>query len=317
MDTLPPEMGATKVAPIISQKLKINNEGQPCMTDITFPQTYLEIIHPQAPRGHVRFMLFDFDGTLSLIREGWQKVMIPYFVEELLQTPHHESPEQVEAIVRDFVERLTGKQTIYQCFQLAEEVQKRGGTPKDALTYKHEYLSRLWKRIEHRVAGLKSGQIEPDSLLLRGARPFLDALKARGVELYLASGTDLIYVKEEARALQIAQYFEPHIYGALDEYKNFSKQMIIEKLLRENNLSGSELAVIGDGYVEIENAKKVGGLAIGVASDEVHPGGLDTWKRRRLITAGADAIIPDYSELDTLMAYLFEADPHCIGGRTR
>ena len=24
-------------------------------------------------------VLFDFDGTISLIREGWQKVMIPYF----------------------------------------------------------------------------------------------------------------------------------------------------------------------------------------------------------------------------------------------
>lgn len=276
------------------------------MTCASLPHAYLEIINPQAPRGQVRFALFDFDGTLSLIREGWQGVMIPYFVEELLQTPHHESPEQVEAIVRDFVEQLTGKQTIYQCFQLAEEVQKRGGTPKDALTYKHEYLARLWKRIEYRVAGLKSGQIEPDSLLLRGSRPFLQALKARGVQLYLASGTDLVYVRDEAKALQIAPYFEPHIYGALDEYKNFSKQMVIEKLLQENNLSGPELAVIGDGYVEIENAKKVGGLAVGVASDEVHPGGLDAWKRRRLMRAGADVIIPDYGELETLMAYLFE-----------
>lgn len=276
------------------------------MMCVSLPQTYLEIINPQAPRGKVRFILFDFDGTLSLIREGWQSVMIPYFVEELLQTPHHEPPEQVEAVVRDFVERLTGKQTIYQCFQLVEEVQKRGGTPKDALTYKHAYLARLWKRIEHRVAGLKSGRIEPDSLLLRGSRPFLEALKARGIRLYLASGTDLVYVRDEANALQIAPYFEPHIYGALDEYKNFSKQMIIEKLLQENNLSGPELAVIGDGYVEIENAKKVGGLAVGVASDEVHPGGLDAWKRRRLISAGADVIIPDYSELETLITYLFE-----------
>lgn len=266
----------------------------------------IEIINPSAPRGRIRSALFDFDGTLSLIREGWQGVMIPYFVEELLKTPRHEDAAQVERVVRDFVEKLTGKQTIYQCLQLAEEVQKRGGTPREALEYKYEYLRRLWERIQHRVAALKSGEVEPDSMLLRGSRALLEALRARGVTLYLASGTDLPYVQDEAAALQIDGYFAPHIYGALDDYKSFSKQMIIERILRDNNLHGAELVVFGDGYVEIENGKGVGGLAIGVASDERNPGGIDLWKRNRLISAGADAIIRDYADLDGLMAYLFE-----------
>ncbi len=30
-----------------------------------------------------RYAVFDFDGTLSLIREGWQSIMIPYFASEL------------------------------------------------------------------------------------------------------------------------------------------------------------------------------------------------------------------------------------------
>lgn len=267
----------------------------------------IEIANPNAPRGQIRFALFDFDGTLSLIREGWQGVMIPYFVEEILKTPRHEAPEEVEAVVREFVERLTGKQTIYQCFQLAEEVAKRGGQPREALEYKHAYLARLWRRIEHRVAGLKSGEIAPDALLLRGSRPFLEALRARGVTLYLASGTDLVYVQDEAAALQIDRYFAPHIYGALDRYQDFSKQMVIERILRENDLKGPELVVIGDGYVEIENGKGVGGLALGVASDEAHPGGLDEWKRRRLLSAGADAIVRDFAELDALLDFLFGA----------
>jgi phosphoglycolate phosphatase-like HAD superfamily hydrolase len=268
----------------------------------------MEIVNPDAPRGRIRSALFDFDGTLSLIREGWQGVMIPYFVEELLNAPNHESPEEVERVVRDFVERLTGKQTIYQCFQLAEEVRKRGGLPKDALEYKHEYLRRLWQRIEHRVAALKSGAVDPDTMLLRGSRALLEALRARDVTLYLASGTDQPYVKDEAAALRIDQYFEPHIYGALDDYKSFSKQMIIERILQENDLHGAELVVFGDGYVEIENAKGVGGLAIGVASDEAHPGGIDLWKRNRLISAGADVIIRDYADLDGLLRYLFQRE---------
>ncbi len=123
--------------------------------------------------------------------------------------------------------------------------------------------------------------------------------------MYLASGTDLPYVRDEAAALKIDHYFGERIYGALDDYKRFSKQMIIERILRENDLHGPELAVFGDGYVEIENGKQVGGLAIGVASDERNPGGIDLWKRNRLISAGADVIIRDYADLDSILALLF------------
>ncbi len=266
----------------------------------------LEIANPNALRGHIRFAVFDFDGTLSLIREGWMGVMIPYFVEVLEQTPQHEGHEELAAVVRDFVERLTGKQTIYQCFQLVDEIQKRGGVACDPLEYKHEYLARLWDRIEHRVAGLKSGAIPAGHMLLRGSRAFLEALQERGVTLYLASGTDLKYVQDEAAALDVDHFFGSHMYAALDKHQDFSKQMIIERILRENDLHGPELVVVGDGYVEIENGKAAGGLALGVASDEANPGGLDEWKRSRLLSAGADAIVRDYADLDGLMKYLFE-----------
>ena len=268
----------------------------------------IEIVRPDAPRGHVRFALFDFDGTLSLIREGWQGVMIPYFVEELLAAPGAGSREETERVVREFVERLTGKQTIYQCIELAQEVAARGGVPREPLDYKHEYLRRLWERIAHRVEGLKSGAVDPDTMLVRGSRALLNALRDRGVTLFVASGTDQPYVLDEAAALRIDGYFDDRIYGALDDYRSFSKQMVIERILREYDLHGPELAVIGDGYVEIENAKSVGGLAIGVASDEANPGGLDEWKRRRLIAAGADAIVRDYAELRSLLRYLFEPE---------
>ncbi len=269
------------------------------------PRVTIEIIRQPEQRVPVRFALFDFDGTLSLIREGWQGVMIPYFVEVLQETGTDETPEELEALVREFVTRLTGKQTIYQCLALAEEVERRGKKPDDALAYKHEYLRRLWERIAHRVESLKSGKAHPDTMLVRGSRPFLDALRARGVRCYLASGTDIAYVRDEASALRIDGCFGGHIYGALDDYKSFSKQMIIDRILQENDLHGPELVVIGDGYVEIENGRSVGGRTIGVASDEAHPGGLDEWKRSRLIGAGADAIVRDFADLDALLAYLF------------
>ena len=43
----------------------------------------MEIVNPDIERGRIRSVLFDFDGTLSLIREGWQQVMGPMMVSEV------------------------------------------------------------------------------------------------------------------------------------------------------------------------------------------------------------------------------------------
>ena len=78
----------------------------------------IEVLRPDLPRGRFRSVLFDFDGTLSLIREGWPQVMIPMMVEELRATGTAETPEQLARAVEDFVMRLNGRQTIYQMIQL-------------------------------------------------------------------------------------------------------------------------------------------------------------------------------------------------------
>jgi len=275
---------------------------------VTFLEnTHIEIINPRVPRGHIRHALFDFDGTVSLIREGWQGVMIPMMVEALLETPTRESEEELHAVVTEFVDRLTGKQTIYQMIQLCQEVRQRGGEPLDPLEYKWMYLDRLWGRIEGRVAGLKNGEIEPKEMMVPGAAPMLETLRARGISCYLASGTDEVYVLDEAAALGLSPYFAS-IYGALDDYQNYSKKMVIERILAENRMSGPGLVAFGDGYVEIEDAKAVGGIAVGVASDEATRCGVNEWKRRRLIEAGADVIIPDFRQHEQLVAYLFAED---------
>src|SRR5207245_1849430 len=131
------------------------------------------------------------------------------------------------------------------------------------------------------------------------------AFQRRGLSLYLASGTDLKYVRQEAELLRLTPYFVEHIYGALDQYKNFSKKMIIERILHENNLRGEELLGFGDGFVEIEEIRRVGGVAVAVASDEVNRHGINAWKRQRLIQAGADIVIPDYRRHERLLQYLF------------
>ncbi|RPI21081.1 MAG: HAD family hydrolase [Acidobacteria bacterium] len=266
----------------------------------------IETIH-HVERAPVRSVLFDFDGTLSLIREGWQEVMINFMTEILWQLDPSQPEPAVRQHVNEYVTRLTGKQTIYQMIQLAEEIVRRGGVPEDPLLYKRQYHDRLWERIRERVKGLECGKYQAEQWLVTGSLQALEDLKTRGLDLFLASGTDEVFVRREAELLGLTRFFEGRIYGALDQYRLFSKKMIIQRVLSEQNLQGSELVAFGDGYVEIENTKEVGGTAVGVATDERLRGGrIDQWKRERLIAAGADFIVPDFSDHEKLMGYLTE-----------
>ncbi len=259
-----------------------------------------------APRPGVSHVLFDFDGTLSLIREGWVDVMMAMFL-EMLPPRAGETEAAARQMLHDDIMRQNGKQTIYQMIQFAERIQERGGKVRERFWYKSEYLRRLDQRIAERLEGLRSGAVKPDSFLVVGARDVLENLRRRNVPLYLASGTDEPYVRREAKLLQIADYFGKHIYGALDDYKKFSKKMVIERILREDNISGEQLLAFGDGYVEIQNTKEVAGLAVAVASDEASNGSgkMDEWKRKRLLGVGADVVIPDFRDAGALLEIIF------------
>jgi phosphoglycolate phosphatase len=265
----------------------------------------IERLHPNMPSPTTRVVLFDFDGTLSLLRAGWMDVMVPMMVEVLAELKTGESEADLTVLVKDFVARLTGKQTIYQMIELAGQVKSRGGQPLEPLAYKKMYHDRLMEKIRHRREALRMGKESPDRYLVPGSRALLDALKERGLKLYCASGTDHAYTTEEAELLQITPYFDGGIFGAQDDYKSFSKAMLIQKMIAAMECRGGELLGFGDGYVEIKNVKDVGGIAVGVATDEPDCLKVDEWKRDRLADVGADYIIPNYLSRDELLKTLF------------
>lgn len=57
--------------------------------------------------------------------------------------------------------------------------------------------------------------------------------------------------------------------------------------------------------MEIRETHKKGGYTIGVASNEIRRHGIVLSKRRRLIEAGADLIIPDFCQRERLLSLLF------------
>jgi phosphoglycolate phosphatase-like HAD superfamily hydrolase len=260
----------------------------------------IEVIR-RATAPQAKAVLFDFDGTLSLVRTGWMGVMVPMMVEVLAGLKTGESDDELKRIVEDFVWRLTGQETVYQMIELAEQVKRRGGTPLDPLVYKRQYLDRLSEVIRDRVESLRTHRCPPDRYLVPGARPLLEALRARGLRLYLASGTDEIYLKEEAELVDVARYFDGGVFGALDDVKAFSKRMIVQRILTLPGVDGAHLIGFGDGYVEIEEVKTVGGVAVGVATDEPECRKPDEWKRQRLIGVGADYVIPNYEAWPELL----------------
>ena len=268
----------------------------------------MEVCARRERKDAFQYAVLDFDGTISLIREGWQQIMIPYFIEELSKAPgaHEVSGEDLAYRVREFVTLLTGKQTIYQCIHLAEQITAMGGKPEDPQLYKDEYQRRLLLHIDERIHGLETGSIDPETLTVPGTYAMLDMLLRHNVTPYLASGTDEVYVLREAQLLGVDKYFGDRMFGAQREYKTFSKKMVIDRILRENHLEGAKLIGFGDGYVEIENVREVGGFAVGVASNESDRYGIDEWKRERLIRANANIIIPDYREIDELEKEIFE-----------
>ena len=269
----------------------------------------IEIIQKMPDVLNIQHAIFDHDGTISTLRQGWEQVMEPMMIRAILGAQYENADEVLYHKVVDhsrrFIDKTTGIQTLVQMQGLIELVRQFGCVPEDEILdmygYKAIYNEALLEMVDKRVEKLKRGELDSEDFQMKNARPFLEKLHAQGVILYLASGTDEVDVIAEAEALGYAHLFEGGIFGATGDIKVEAKRVVLERIIEENNLSGSEFATFGDGPVEMRECRKRNGISVGIASDEVQRFGLNTTKRERLVRAGADLIIPDFSQLDKLL----------------
>ncbi|GHU66566.1 hypothetical protein FACS1894184_04860 [Clostridia bacterium] len=245
-------------------------------------------------------VVFDFDGTLSTFRCGWESDMHALMTEQIAPS----DPESVGIFVDAYIDQSTGIQTIFQMEWLREQVIQRGENPVvlDAWDYKALYNEMLMKSVGGRVRDVIDGRVSPDRYLVAGAREFLEALRAGGARLFAASGTDDADVKREAKALGLDVYFE-RINGAPPLKKDCSKESLIRELIGGQGISGGDVLVVGDGKVEIRLGKEAGARTLGIASDEER-GGFSERKADRLRQASADWIVGDFSDLYGIMAWI-------------
>lgn len=261
----------------------------------------------------IKHAIFDHDGTISTLRQGWENVMEPLMIKTILGKNYNTVSESLLNKIRDhvknYVENSTGIQTILQMEVLVDMVKEFKFVPEneilDKFGYKKIYNDKLIELVQNRIEKLMKNEFDVNDFTVKGALKLLRLLRERGVKLYLTSGTDYEDVINESKVLGYAELFDGGIFGAIDDISICSKKMVIEKIMMENNLSGRELIVFGDGPVEMRECRKSNGLAVGVASDEIRRYGLNFKKRARLIKGGADIIIPDFSKFEILVDFLF------------
>jgi len=275
--------------------------------------TEIEVITDELELGRIEHAIFDHDGTISTMRQGWEGIMEPVMVKAILGRRYLDADEglyhKVVETVRDYIDKSTGIQTILQMEALVEMVRQFGCVPAeqilDKFGYKEIYNDALMDLVRSRLAKFQRGELDVNDYTMKGAVALLQRLRERGVKLYLASGTDREDVVAEATALGYAELFEGRVYGSVGDVTKYSKKMVVEQILGENKLTGPQLACFGDGPVELRETKKRGGIAVGIASDEVRRHGWNHEKRARLVRAGADLVVPDFSQAQTLFEYLF------------
>ncbi|MBP1993694.1 HAD family hydrolase [Paenibacillus eucommiae] len=258
----------------------------------------------------VKVALFDFDGTISTLRAGWEEVMAPMMMQAIAGDAVLSAGEkaELEREIAAYIDQSTGIQTIYQMEWLVGKVREKGWNDKvlDGWGYKAEYNELLLLKVKERISLLEKGELQAEHYIMAGAVAFLQQLAAKGIDMYVASGTDHPDVVKEAEVLGVASYFK-EIVGAPPGRAECSKEKVIGDLIASRGFSGSELVVIGDGKVEIRLAKENGGLALGLASDEERREGINPVKEKRLAEAGADWIAGDFlDQADWLRRLGFE-----------
>jgi len=264
----------------------------------------LEMLHPDhLPKGKVKAAIFDFDGTFSTLRCGWEKIMRKLMLE--LISGGKEYGKDLEEKVDAYIDASTGIQTVYQMQWLKDEVEKAGygRDDRDVWWYKDEYNRRLMEEVSLRIQRLENGEDKPEQYLVAGAVEFLKTLQDKGIAVYLASGTDHKDVVHEATVLGVAPLFSV-IKGAPERQVACSKEAVIKMLLEDSGLPGECLLLVGDGKVEIALGAENGAYTLGAATDEENLRGVNPVKRERLIKAGADVLIGDFENLEGLLAWL-------------
>jgi phosphoglycolate phosphatase len=255
------------------------------------PLKYLQSMNFERPLptlDSLKLAIFDFDGTLSLLREGWATIMARQGV-ELLEDESRFTELELAMLM------LSGKPSILQMRKLIELAQAAGKPhPTDTELLK-QFQERLAHILDTRLAAVASSP--RGAFCVPGTFEYLDRLRSRGLHLALVSGTLKDYVVAEAEQLQLSAYFGDDLFAPEANDSAFTKLVVIRQLMQKYDVTGPQLIGYGDGYAETVAVRELGGYAVGLATRDIGEEGLHPMKAEMLHKLGADVLVPNYLPL--------------------
>ena len=158
-------------------------------------------------------------------------------------------------------------------------LQQYGKPTMDRETFRKEFTlpyDLFYKRylpdvpMEEVEACFRKGFAESDVkvTVLPYAREFLDSLKANGCKLYILSSMDEQGFEEQAKILEMDEYFEETYAGVLD------KREVIGQMMQTHGMGQGNTVFVGDMTHDVETAHHAGVMSIGVITGYNHAGQL-------------------------------------------
>ncbi len=260
----------------------------------------------QSPR-RITHAFIDFDGTVSLLRTGWWRIMADVALEQF----HEEEAirEANRSRFTDEILKLNGKPPAIQIQRLADMMLDEDGLETSASDMTATFHERLTRELEDRKRGLIEASIPADSFLVHGVTGFLNHLSRNNVQLHLVTGTEQSLAAHELTILGLDGLFGDSVHGPSAEAISFSKQTVFERLMQEHILTPGEVLVVGDGFVEMALAAERGMPCFGIAclESENGSGKVEPDRVRHLTEARADVILPDFRDAIALFESISES----------
>ena len=135
----------------------------------------IEIINKPTGTPHITHAIFDHDGTISTLREGWELIMAPMMIKAILGDKFNEADEllykKVQSRVDEYIDKTTGIQTLAQMKGLIGLVREFGIVREEAILdeagYKQIYNLELLKMVSERKKKYERKELSLMILLLK------------------------------------------------------------------------------------------------------------------------------------------------------
>jgi rfaE bifunctional protein kinase chain/domain len=134
-------------------------------------ETEIEICNDEVLNqfGEIKHVVFDHDGTISTLRQGWEEIMEPVMIKSILGEKYNSIDQanynEVVKQVQEYINKTTGIQTIFQMEGLVKMIEEFGFVPKekilDKFEYKKIYNAALMEMVNERLKNCTMGNWMP------------------------------------------------------------------------------------------------------------------------------------------------------------